>query len=41
MSSSFLKGDKKNLAESGVLTLSLESRAQLGAGRAGHAQPTL
>lgn len=41
MSSCFLKGDRKNLAESEVPTLSLESRTHLGAGRVGHIQPTL
>lgn len=43
MSSCFLKGDRRNMAESesGIPTLSLESRTQLGARRAGHTQPTL
>lgn len=41
MPSGFLKGDRKNLEETGVSTLSPESRAQQGAGSAGQAQPTL
>lgn len=41
MSSCFLKGDMKNLAESGVPTLNLEPRTHLGTGRVGHIRPTL
>lgn len=41
MPNGFLKGNRKNLKESGVSTLNSESRAQQGAGKAGQAQPTL